>query len=133
MTAHVHAEAMALYAQDAAETDKPWERWEYCMRNDCIWINCSSGGVAWNKNAQYRRKQKTIPINGFEVPEPCRDPLEIGEIYYSYSLYVDGAAPYTWGNSYQDKSLLAYGLIHKTKEAADIHAKALTSFTVRKS
>jgi hypothetical protein len=26
---HKHAKLMALYAEDAAETDKPWERWEY--------------------------------------------------------------------------------------------------------
>lgn len=26
---HIHAAAMAEYAKDAAETDKPWERWEF--------------------------------------------------------------------------------------------------------
>ena len=25
---HPHAASMKLYAEDAAETDKPWERWE---------------------------------------------------------------------------------------------------------
>jgi len=29
MTAHKHADLMLQYAQDAMETDKPWERWEY--------------------------------------------------------------------------------------------------------
>ena len=28
MTAHKHAALMLQYAQDAAETDKPWKRWE---------------------------------------------------------------------------------------------------------
>ena len=27
MTAHKHAELMLQYAQDATETDKPWELW----------------------------------------------------------------------------------------------------------
>lgn len=27
-TPHTHAHNMLLYAQDAAETDRPWERWE---------------------------------------------------------------------------------------------------------
>lgn len=26
---HPHAELMKQYAEDAMETDKPWERWEY--------------------------------------------------------------------------------------------------------
>ena len=26
---HKHAELMMQYAQDAMETDKPWERWQY--------------------------------------------------------------------------------------------------------
>ena len=32
--AHKHAALMALYAQDAQETETPWERWE-----------CNTGGV----------------------------------------------------------------------------------------
>ena len=32
---HIHAAAMAEYAKDAAETNKPWERWEFChMRGE---------------------------------------------------------------------------------------------------
>lgn len=29
MPAHIHAELMAQYAEDALITDKPWELWEY--------------------------------------------------------------------------------------------------------
>ena len=29
MAKHIHAENMALYAQDAQETPEPWERWEF--------------------------------------------------------------------------------------------------------
>ena len=28
---HIHAAEMRLYAEDAAETDEPWERWEVCF------------------------------------------------------------------------------------------------------
>ena len=34
MTAHKHANLMLQYAQDAMETDKPWERWEVKAPNE---------------------------------------------------------------------------------------------------
>lgn len=56
---HPHAELMAQYAQDAMETDKPWERWE------CSWKNGTSvslGSLAdhpsWRADINYCRKQK---------------------------------------------------------------------------
>lgn len=55
MTAHVHAEAMALYAQDAAETDKPWERWERNLKDLDIWYGLSTHPT-WLRTCTYRRK-----------------------------------------------------------------------------
>ncbi len=53
---HIHAENMKLYAEDAMETDKPWERWEVSS-NSCTWfpMNC---GINWNTACDYRRKHK---------------------------------------------------------------------------
>ena len=36
---HPHAASMLLYAQDAAETDKPWECWEF-KGSDPGFTNC---------------------------------------------------------------------------------------------
>ena len=36
MAKHIHADLMLQYAQDAMETDKPWERWEVYGK---IWAN----------------------------------------------------------------------------------------------
>jgi hypothetical protein len=48
---------MAEYAKDAAETEKPWERWEYRYpRQHDEWIPVASGTPLWDINAEYRRK-----------------------------------------------------------------------------
>ena len=60
MPAHPHAENMRLYAEDAAETDKPWERWE--GRSPVIdWIPLT-GNPPWNEVAEYRRKPKPLEM-----------------------------------------------------------------------
>lgn len=76
-----------------------------------------------------------ITINGFEVPEPVREPLEMGEKYWlvliapyqhpSPTLCKD----YLWASDDFDRLWLERGLIHRAKEAAEKHAQALLSFT----
>ena len=63
MTCHIHAELTAQYAQDAMETDKPWERWEFYGRLSEGWsegwMPVEAGiSTAWWPDVQYRRKPK---------------------------------------------------------------------------
>ena len=125
---HVHAENMLAYAQDAMETDKPWGRWEYCSRIENLWRQAQENPT-WSEENQYRRKPRTININGFEVPEPVREPLENEQKYYIPSLAFDAILTISWGNDKDENEWLKKGLIHLTSEAAEIHAKALLSFT----
>lgn len=61
MTAHIHAELMAKYAADAMETDKPWERWEFCGPLTNGWMPLPEHSQTFHKCTQYRRKpQKKI-------------------------------------------------------------------------
>ena len=53
MTAHKHAELMAQYAQDAQETERPWELWEGSSTGG--WQNLSMN-PCWFTDVQYRRK-----------------------------------------------------------------------------
>lgn len=81
--------------------------------------------------AAWKIKQKTININGFEVPEPLFEKPEIGTEYYvpdmnSRNSFVDS---FTWVNDPIDKDYFEKGLVHLTEEAAELHAKALLSFT----
>lgn len=66
MTAHVHAKLMAQYAQDATETDKPWERWEYKRPNTEEWMSLLYTHPSWFEHYEYRRKPQAININGLE-------------------------------------------------------------------
>lgn len=67
MAAHPHAENMRLYAEDAAETDKPWERWESrkpdssneLYRN---WSPVNVGDMTFPVNWEFRRKPKPLEL-----------------------------------------------------------------------
>ena len=125
---HIHAAAMAEYAKDALETVKPWERWEFsCQKQEykTLWDH-----PTWHEKNKYRRKPKTILINGHEVPEPHRTPLKDGEEYWALSL-IRGATSAHWQDDGIDNHYLKNGFIHLTKEAAEKHFNALKSFTAK--
>ncbi len=127
---HIHAAAMAEYAKDAAETDMPWERWEISMTESGDEYRNLLGHPDWAVTRKYRRKPKTILINGHEVPEPHRTPLNDGEVYWALSLF-SGATSLSWADYDFDNSYLENGFIHLTKEAAEKHFNALKSFTAK--
>lgn len=59
---HKHADLMMQYALDAAETDKPWERWEYCVGLDVRWDACTKH-PEWVTVHEYRRKPSQEQID----------------------------------------------------------------------
>lgn len=121
---HPHAASMLLYAQDAAETDKPWERWEF-KGGDAGFNRCLKH-PEWQEQFEYRRKPKTITVNGVEVPEPIRKEPEIGDKYYLvYPITGNFFIDYSWTNSKQEKQWLEKGLLQQTRHAAIAHAKAM--------
>jgi len=125
---HIHAELMLQYAQDAMETDKPWERWEYFDTQ--VWRPLRMVYPLWSVNTQYRRKPMTININGHEVPEPYRGEMRYEQFYYIPSLDSnDFWYELCWTKDFVDQSAMERGLLHLTKEAAIKHAEALLSFT----
>lgn len=125
---HRHAELMMEYARDAMETDKPWERWEFKFEGD-EWKDLVDHAI-WRIDCEYRRKPKTININGHEVPEPVREPLKMQEIYYAAYLFSrDEPVSTIWSGASFDTYCLENGLVHVSKEAAIKHTEALLSFT----
>ena len=75
---HIHAAAMAEYAKDALETNKPWERWEFChMRGEYQSLHSHP---EWVEDNEYRRKPQVILINGHEVPELRHQHTRIEEL-----------------------------------------------------
>lgn len=131
MTAHIHSELMMQYAQDAMETNTPWELWEWRKANSNeLWDELETNPT-WCEYNEYRRKPRTININGHEVPEPVRCPLNIGTEYWSPHI-SSGALTNsaTWTEHEFDYARLRNGVIHQTCGAAELHARALLSFTM---
>ena len=126
MPAHPHAALMADYAQDALSTNEPHLLWEHKINGE--WTPCTITPV-WYPMAQYRRKQKYILINGYEVPEPERKMPTQGTKYYLALPCQSGHPCYHFNNGRFDTFYLNAGLVHLTQQAAEIHAHALMSFT----
>lgn len=118
---------MLTYAQDAQESDTPWQLWEILTSSG--WRDLHSN-PKWDTNTGYRRKVKTIRIGEYDVPEPLRVRPKKGETYHFVSFKGDSNVhSYSWQGDSIDDELLSKGIIHLTNEAAELHAKALISLT----
>ena len=127
---HIHAELMMAYAKDAMETDEPWLRWEFYHRIEKCWKQFKFDHPAWHLEDQYRRKAKTIKINGIKVPEPMREAPEVGQGYHVVNLLnIERTDSFVWEGFDCEQGWLDSGLCHSTKDAAYDHASALLSFT----
>jgi hypothetical protein len=75
---------------------------------------------------ELRIKPRTITVNGIEVPEPVREPLNNGKEYWSVSFGAKSCVGrLTWAGDDFDLAFLDRGLIHMTAEAAQQHAEAM--------
>ena len=125
---HKHAELMMQYAQDAMETDKPWELWEYSHSSSNGWRNLDKM-PSWCIANEYRRKPKMISVtlmDGEVVswPEPHKGEISYGADYYN--ACEDGkVSMFEYKNSIYDNNCIRFGMVHLTKEAAEQHSHAL--------
>lgn len=127
MTAHKHAALMLQYAQDAAETDRPWERWEFEVKSD-VWCNLSEH-PAWLENKNYRRKPQVIRVGRHEFPKPISN-APLNTINYFLVTAWNGCFDVdadTWVNSKLDNMRLESWRVHLTQEAAQAHADVLNA------
>lgn len=72
---------------------------------------------------------KTININGFEVPEPVREGLKYGDFCYLADITQTKVMELYWTEHSSDFQFLYKGIVHRTRKAAETHIKALLSFT----
>ena len=127
MTAHKHAALMLQYAQDAAETDRPWERWEFEVKPD-VWCDISEH-PAWLEHKSYRRKPQVIKVGRHEFPKPIAFTPPKDTIYWVIRLGPEGYAPddSIWTGDKTDFGLLESCVVHLTREAAQAHADVLNA------
>ena len=127
VTGHVHAELMAEYAKDAAKSTEPWKDWEMTDSFDTTsWISCT-GHPGWISVLNYRRKPKTVTINGIVVNKG------LTEAKYDTPVYIPALH---WHVKYTairfeetHQRSLERGLVHATKEDAIAMADALLAFS----
>lgn len=68
MPAHIHAENMLLYYEDALETETPWDRWEFQVPHEQAWHQLSGEHPEWSPSIKYRRKRVALcQIKGEDV------------------------------------------------------------------
>lgn len=125
MSGHPHADLMAK-AAEIAKTDEHWYRHFQVFLND-NWSDPSSE-FKFYSGGEYRLKPRFIDINGHQVPDPVREPLQTGQEYWVADV-AKWDDEWCWNDDNRDNLWLERGLIHLTKEAADIHIAALLSFT----
>lgn len=126
-TKHKHADNMLAYAQDAQESDTPWQLWEYMYPNNGGWATLKDN-PSWSYLLEYRRKVKTIRIGEYDVPEPLRV-APVWKTPYFFPSIVNRVSSYTFANDSLDNFILDSGMMHLTHEAAELHVKALISLT----
>ena len=128
MTAHKHAALMLQYAQDAAETDRPWERWEFKTDGN-TWVELSKN-PSWFEDRKYRRKPQVIRVGRHEFPEPTKEEPKIGANYWIVSLYANRghiAESFVWNGSFLDYGCLKHNMAHLSESAAQAHADVLNA------
>jgi hypothetical protein len=120
--AFIHAHLMSLYAEDAMKHDEPWKLWQRNLNG--AWVDCVSH-PGWSSDNQYRRKPRTDKIAGYEVPEPCKVSLQLGQEYFVPILTSAIPIRRTWLFNQDDKHALASNLVRRDQQSAALHAKAL--------
>ena len=77
-------------------------------------------------NIKFRKKNPAIVVNGYDVPAPCKHPLDIRMDYYIPDIFAQYMCSlHTWCGNNIDMRYLERGLVHLTKNDAIAHAKAL--------
>lgn len=74
------------------------------------WIALEAEPV-WNRGCSYRIKPRTIRIGDIDVPEPVREPLMNGDIYY-YPSNTNGVMSATWWGDTSDRNRLRHNMVH---------------------
>ena len=98
---------------------------------DCSgWEDSQHDWEVFRMSCEYRIKPKTIRIGEYDVPEPMREIPARGTTYY----VVDTVTPnsprkYAWAGDTADIGWFNLGILHSTRDAAVLHAKALLSLT----
>lgn len=131
MTQATHITEREQYLQDCRETDKPWERWEFCDL-DGQWYSCITE-PGWDAARQYRRKQepkKYIRIGDAIVPAPIKKASDgmfwvLTPALDPRRTYIEDTVPPGFQRKLLDNGI-AYATEADAQQVADALRKLLT-------
>lgn len=132
--AHPAASILSEIAEEASRNPEFWSAFEVWGPSEIWYIPCNLESLAYSVQCgrPVRRRPRTVEINGWQVPEPVREPPEIGTLYWITSVArEDYLVPGSWDGDSFDFAKLRRGVVHLTTEAAEAHGRALASFTSR--
>src|SRR5690606_32274184 len=116
--AHVHAELMAQYAEDAQNSEKPWRLWALNPSNG-KWMQLTHHPNS-HTNREYRRHQLVPHVAGVPFPDMILDKYSVNnmdQVYCVNRVFNKVMVPTFAKNLSQD--MFRQGRVHKTKESAD--------------
>ena len=127
---HVNAEILRAIADG-----KKVQYRDYCSPSGWEYFHNADSATCWKVltggvNVEWRIAPKTIKIGEHEVPEPCREVLAQGVIYWAFTPFM-GVVRVGWYDSTADHLALKGGFIHLTKEAAEQHYEAIKSLLAK--
>nr|DAR38900.1 MAG TPA: hypothetical protein [Caudoviricetes sp.] len=131
MNKHPHAELMKLYAEDAMVAVEPWKLWEFQLKDEAVWYRLTNH-PAWSHEAKYRRRAKTVNIDGVEFPVPISiandDSVnrDYFTIYVTDSGVVVGRINRELMNVEKFNVLLKQGLIFEKRDDCERYVEALS-------
>lgn len=133
MAGHKHAALMADYAKDAAETERPWERWESRINlpgHGSSWRG-HAAALAWDDDREYRRKPRTLTIAGKTIEAPLVNAAHGSD---AYACSAAGAVNHITCNinSEEHADALSNGRLFATPEAAKAAYDAITALLTGK-
>ncbi len=124
MPKHIHAELMAQYAQDAMETDKPWELWECDSGKG--WIE-GLGPFLFDPCYKYRRKPKTFMCNGWILWNGGECPVDDLDAKVEVWVrcgsepqsFIREASHWQWRRLGLNSDIIAYRIVEEEKEVEE--------------
>lgn len=117
---HVHHDMIVEWAKDTSRVV------EVRGKGTDEWL--ISQDPVWRDYLLYRFKPaepKYIVVNGIQVPEPVREPLEDGQEYWLAETNKGKSSGCHWNDNVYHTRWLSLGLIHLTREAAQTHIDAM--------
>ena len=94
---------------------------------DLLWLDLGGKNpVRMAREVKFKPIQKTIKVNGFDVPAPMSEaPMIDGGYFTPQTGYEVFYCENKWRSDVYDHRFLSRGLVHLTKSAAIAHAKAM--------